>query len=520
MAGQEPKDLAARFFKLFEGLDRSHGWYIVEGDANAKGKREGRRATVASGPTLDLMRQHLEGGAGLGVVPIRADNTCVFGAADIDVYPLDIEKLDAECRRLKLPLVTCRTKSGGAHLYLFLKEPAPAELVRDKLAEWAVALGYAGCEIFPKQVRLASEKDYGSWINLPYQDGPRTVRFAYGPGAAGRAVALPDPEEFLALAASRAVTVAELESFGLPGDEVLDDQYLGAPPCLVALARRGYPEGTRDNGLFNVAVYLRKRYGDGWERHLDSYNQACMRPPLPSADVVKIQKSVNKKSYSYRCKDQPICQVCDKRVCRDREFGVGGLPDDPGVQFGPLVKLQTQPPTYIWDVDGRRIELTTADLMDQRRFHVRAIEELDKWPQLIKNATWVKLVREKLGALETVEVPEDATREGQLWVHLHRFCTSRVVGKSMDELLLGKPYTDEGERITYFCAADFLAYLQQHRFMGATERELYKFLRKRGAGHKFQLLKGKGVNTWHVPAFTKQEEPFEVPQAPQEEIQP
>ena len=31
----------------------------------------------------------------------------------------------------------CRSKSGGAHIFLFAKEPTQAKLIRDKLIEWA-----------------------------------------------------------------------------------------------------------------------------------------------------------------------------------------------------------------------------------------------------------------------------------------------------------------------------------------------------------------------------------------------
>jgi hypothetical protein len=513
--------LAEEFARIFAGLERSHGRYVVPSGAkpNEKGKlHDTKWAWTVHGPiTQELWEGHLEGLHGIGVVPIRDDATCVFGAIDVDQYrdkdgkPLDLKALSAAVKRMGLPLITCRTKSGGAHLYLFLREPAPAELIRRKLMEWAEALGHPGVEIFPKQTRLASERDDGSWINVPYQGGRRTVRYAIrSPG--GEAMT---PEEFVAAVKKAAVSPEDLPDVNPPGDE-FGDLLVGAPPCLVALATRGFGDW-QNNGMFSVCVYLRKRFGDGWEAKADEYNRRLMDPPLPAKDLMAIVKSVSKKSYSYMCKQEPISNVCNRQLCLTREFGVGGGSDDPGVVFGALEKLETEPPTYIWDVDGARIELAVQDLMDQRKFQALAIAKLDKWPNMVKPGVWQGIVRDRLAKVKRIAVPDDATREGQFWLHLARFCTSRVRGKSLDEILMGKPYTDAKEGRTYFVSADLFQYLAQHRFAGATEKEVFRFLRHRDVEHHFKVIKGKGVNFWSVPAFPEQTEEHSVPRAPTEE---
>ena len=54
----------------------------------------------------------------------------------------------------KLPLVVCRSKSGGAHVFLFIKNWIEAKVLQDTLTSISASLGYAGSEIFPKQVKL------------------------------------------------------------------------------------------------------------------------------------------------------------------------------------------------------------------------------------------------------------------------------------------------------------------------------------------------------------------------------
>jgi hypothetical protein len=59
---------------------------------------------------------------GIGIVPIRDDATCVWGAIDIDLdKEPNLTVLAKQVHKLELPLIVCRSKSGGAHLYLFCR---------------------------------------------------------------------------------------------------------------------------------------------------------------------------------------------------------------------------------------------------------------------------------------------------------------------------------------------------------------------------------------------------------------
>ena len=122
-----------------------------------------------------LWQAHLDGvGPSLGIIPIRADNTARWGCIDIDTYPIDYRKIINTIRNLQLPLVPCRSKSGGMHIFLFFKNPVSARLVREKLREVASGLGYSAVEVFPKQSTILIEKgDLGNFLNLPYFEGLR-----------------------------------------------------------------------------------------------------------------------------------------------------------------------------------------------------------------------------------------------------------------------------------------------------------------------------------------------------------
>jgi hypothetical protein len=307
-----------RLHALFPGLEGSHGESRLLEQQEGRGKVEAISKWVHSPVTIELWEQHLRGKLGLGVAPLRRDGSCRFGAIDIDDYKaLDWERLERELVRLELPLILCKSKSGGAHLYLFTSEAMPADLLRRRLTQWTGALGLGIKEIFPKQDRLLKDDDYGNWINMPYFGGDLSPRHAI---SNGQPLSI---EGFLKQATAAAVRLDELQNFKLPGTDETDPLY-EAPPCLQCLAKTGCPEGNRNKFLFNLGVYARNRFGDDYAEKLDAFNQQLMDSPLGHKEVASVVKSVGKKDYAYTCKDEPIRGVCDRETCLTRDFGVGG----------------------------------------------------------------------------------------------------------------------------------------------------------------------------------------------------
>jgi hypothetical protein len=514
-------DAPAAFFARFASNMRSHGHFRPEGPERERdGKQGGFAETVHAPVDETLWDGHLSGVYGLGLVPVMDDGTCCWGAIDIDIdMKPNLVAIAQDAARMELPLIPCRTKSGGVHLYLFCSEKVSATLVRGKLMEWSVALGVAGVEVFPKQVRLAGAKDLGNWINLPYFNGDDTVRYAIKQDGTRLNV-----DEFLALAHDLAVSASELEEIGNPTDMTFEGTLAEAPPCLQCIVGKGGPgPGHGNKMMFNIGIYLRKRFGDEWEQHFDAYNrEPFMDTPRGHKEMQGLVKSVNRKNYEYTCNESPIAQACVRQICLTRKFGIGTGEDDPGVVFGSLVKIETMPPVWIWDVDGARLELTTEQLKDQGRFHTACIEVLNKWPRPMKPAAWSTLIREKLQHVEAVPAPPEAKPEGMMWSHLQAYTTGRVVARSREELINDKPWTpspDEavkyGDQVrpgrTYFRAGHFKQYLEQQRMGGLTQRELWSWLRKRGAEHHEFNINGRMVTCWSIPAFTKQTDAFQVP---------
>lgn len=487
---------------LFQGLERAYGTYSLRRTKKTPGgKLEGIPKTVPEPVTRQLWDDHLSGREGIGIVPIRDDSTCLFGAIDVDIYTgIDVVKIISDIRSHDLPLVPCRTKSGGLHLYTFVNKPIPAELMREKLSNFSAFLGFGGSEIFPKQSEVIADRgDIGGWINMPYYDVEKTTRYAYRDDGEPAGVT-----EFLEMAKKFTLSPSEFKAFTV---HVLSDISDG-PPCLQYLITRGFSAGTRNDGLFNVAVYLKRAYPDDWETLLDDYNERFFDPSLSTAEVSGIIKSMKRKAYNFTCEKPPIKPYCNMTLCRSRPHGIGQLVGTPLLTC--LTKYDSRPPVWFIDVDGGgRMELTTEELQSQTKFQKRCMEVLNQMPPTIKGTAWQGIIQGLLDAVTIIEAPIDASPRGMLLEYLERFCLSRAQARNRDELLLGKPWTDDG--MHYFRIMDFIQFLERQRFKEFKVNKICSILKEIGGEHAFLKIKGKGLNVWKVPEFSKQVEPFDVP---------
>ena len=491
-----------KFKSIFEGLDVAYGQHQPNG-SRADGKQQGKSYIVRQEVTDELWQKHLEGeGPSLGIIPIRADNTTKWGCIDVDSYPLDHVVLLKKIRKLNLPLVYCKSKSGGAHLFLFTKKTMASKLVRSKLSLMAATIGQSTAEIFPKQSSISLEKgDLGNFLNLPYYHANKSVRYALKDNATTASL-----EEFYELYEKH--VIEDLDKIGLKQAEIVKD----GPPCLQALCEQGFPAGTRNNGLFNIGVYTKKFDPDNWEKLLEEYNQKYMKPPLDHKEVSVVVNSLGK-SYQYKCKDQPINSFCNVSLCKTRKHGVGA--ENVSQQLGALSKLETEPPIWFLEIptdddeDDLKIQLTTEELQIQTKFQKRVMDVLTMMPPLMKASDWQQLVNSKMNKALKIPVSNDGSVSGQFLAHLQEFCTDRAQAHKKEEMLLRQPYSEEG--ITYFRLQDLHSYLIRNKFTHYSNTgQIIAELQKIDGKHKFWKLKGKGVNTWGVPSFDEQDSEHEV----------
>ena len=79
-------DERKRFIEIFSGLERAYG-QTQSRSKNESGKLEAKSWIEKEQLTEQKWIDHLDGKEpSLGIIPIRDDNTCTWGAIDIDTY--------------------------------------------------------------------------------------------------------------------------------------------------------------------------------------------------------------------------------------------------------------------------------------------------------------------------------------------------------------------------------------------------------------------------------------------------
>jgi putative DNA primase/helicase len=199
--------ITARLFYLFEGYEHSHGQCDVTGFKD-NGKAVANVKTHRSPATPQLWERHLQGTYGLGIVPMRQDGTCSWGACDLDDYETDVRAIAARVAALGIPALVNVSRSGGKHVFVWARVPVPASHMRQRLAEVAKALGYPNAECFPKQ--SDPTECGGNWLNMPWQGGENSTR--YGVMSNGDAYRLAEWVE----AAERLKTATGADWFSTP----------------------------------------------------------------------------------------------------------------------------------------------------------------------------------------------------------------------------------------------------------------------------------------------------------------
>ena len=153
-------------------------------DAKPEDRKKVARKTRSLLPLTDeVVRQHLEGKATIGVYPLLPDETCWFLAVDFDKasWQKDVAAFRETCQRFSIPAVMERSRSGnGAHAWMFFDRPVLASDARrlgcallTRTTEMRHEVGLNSYDrLFPNQDTMP-KGGFGNLIALPLQRGPR-----------------------------------------------------------------------------------------------------------------------------------------------------------------------------------------------------------------------------------------------------------------------------------------------------------------------------------------------------------
>jgi hypothetical protein len=462
-------DLAFKFYELFVSNPSVHGQTSLTGKTRDRdGKQDSRSFLVKTPLSTDIWEEHLKGEKIIGCTPLVNEDQVKWGALDVDVYQdtNTTEDIVAKVKEHQLPFIVCRSKSGGAHVYLFFSEEVSAASVIDKLKSFSAFFGQGACEIYPKQPKISNRKDdskYGNWINMPYSGNP-TLQYAFDDD--GNFL---DPLKFLDLAEKKKLSKDDFNNLKVPKLET--EELPEGPPCLnYIFQNRTQHSESRNVTLANVAVYLKKAAPSDWKHLLPKYNKKFSEP-LEEREVEALINSYSKKDYKYQCSSQPLCQYCDAKLCGQRKYGIGGeefLPNNRS-----LMQLKSDPPLWFLTLDDSEIQLTTEQFDNFNLFNQKVMERLlFKYPP-IKQEDWVKQQNLLLKNCTQIEIPFEMTPVGQLVEYVTMFCAS--ASENPNSIKNGPIKLNQ---CFYFRMVDLKDYLSQQRFKELPDNKILSVIKQ------------------------------------------
>lgn len=493
-------DPVSRLMALFPGNQRASGRFDPKRDRNFTEDQPIRPADWEA---------HLVGAMGCGVIPIQDDDTCQFAGIDIDNHGSDedlpIHEVEALAREKKLPLVMCRSKSGGIHAYLFLEKPNSCGKIQTILGKWAEYLGYPKAEIFPKQARLVAKGDAprptGNYLNMPYMGNGSTMRYCVHEGKKL------DLNQFLDLAEKMRMSDAGLRT-------QVATEHPDAPPCMQRVFANGVAQGQRNEAFYNSVVYFKKMDPEGYEKRALELNQSLFAKPLPRTEMLRTLQSAGRPECTYRCNEEPLKTLCDREACLKRKFGITPADADrlatadalPG--FSDLTKYLSEPVRWEMKIGGVKVtNIGTEMLMDWRAMRIMIADRLTMVVPQIKPQEWERILIPLMKEVRIIDAPDDASVAGVIRDRLREFAAKTDLtnrGEDTDDRkawLRGLPAVQryEGERHVFFRGQDFVNYLKRTKSEELKGINLWFAVKDIGVQHTKLRAGDHNINVWYIP---------------------
>jgi len=498
--------LAAQFKELFRSHPNVYNRTDILAGVDENGKANSRTWFVKEDLTDEVWQRHLSGEKSIGCVPIKPNNMVSWGAVDIDTYDGTVDRLEIQRKITEhsLPFIMGRSKSGGIHLYIFLEREVLAKDMVAKLEGFAAFFGQGDAEIFPKQVKLGSndnDSDFGNALSMPY-DGEASLRYATNDGGSSLGAA-----DFIEYARARTLSITAFRELAVPS---VGEVFPNGPPCLnYIFAERTQENDSRNVTLSNVAVYLKKSVGEGWQDKLNEANQ-MFETPLTDNELSVIKKSYARKDYRYSCSKQPLCSYCNARVCKTKTFGIGK--DEIVPSNRSLRKLETDPPIWYLTIDDKEMKLTTEELYNFNKFNKRAMEVLNTVFQPYKQSEWLENIGSIMQSCEKIHVPEELTETGIFHELLSEYLSQAQEG---DPEVLRRELPYIRNECVLFRGSALMKFLERRAFREMSRTDVCALLRKK---YKGKLRKPHVGNTT-ISCWELHESVYEpVPELPETHI--
>ena len=482
-----------KFINIFEGLSSAYGQFRKDNNRLAV-KVEGKSFIVKEPVTKELWQNHLNGtGPNLGVFPLTREGTCKWGAIDIDVNNFDYEDLLNRIRKQKLPLIMFRSKSGRAHVYMFMKDFTPAQEVQTVMKKFAGKLGLADKldRVYPMQTSL-SKNDFGSWLNMPYYNQEETSTCAYKDNFDGATI-----EEFFEMYDKYVQTdlsqhlVEEVkQNIKKPKEKTLEDFLLPCTKNCLKLNNNKIPDENRNDYLLHMYTWSMRAVEKGVkkipeyskmdaETLLKYFNQEYMARPVEEKEIQNTIFKSKDKEYKYLCKKPTITKYCDSSACTRHVCGITPLDAEKLVKatqaLGKITRYLSEPPIFFESVDVKnengsgykriRIEMQGEDIINKQKW-LNKLANQGYFPHISlheqKSSDFLVMQYERLENCLNEAADEEASEDFEFKSIIYSFVNKMTVSYNKEDLLKNACYVNKDTHELDFKLPSLMEYLKSN----------------------------------------------------------
>jgi hypothetical protein len=221
-----------------------------------------------------------------------------------------------------------------------------------------------------------------------------------------------------------------------------ESEFDDGPPCIESLTQDKLEDG-RDRVIYQYIIYAKRKWPENWQDKIFEFNYKHFKTPLDQKIITAKIKNNEKNDFHYKCNEEPMCNVCDKKLCKSRKFGIGQEVTFPGLTDLQVVNLEE--PYYYMNVDGDRLYLDSAKhLANQTLFQEECIKQLRINPPTLKTGDWKKITTILLNGAEITEPAEGTSTKDILNNYLEDYCVNRIQKDDYEDLRNGGTYTKDG----------------------------------------------------------------------------
>jgi hypothetical protein len=528
-----------KFINIFEGLSSAYGQFRKDNNRLAV-KVEGKSFIVKEPVTKELWQNHLNGtGPNLGIFPLTREGTCKWGAIDIDVNNFDYEDLLNRIRKKKLPLIMFRSKSGRAHVYMFMKDFTPAQEVQLVMKKFAAKLGLANMldRVYPMQTSLG-KNDFGSWLNMPYYNQEETSTCAYKDNFDGATI-----EEFFEMYDKYVQTdlsqhlVEEVkQNIKKPKEKTLEDFLLPCTKNCLKLNNNKIPDENRNDYLLHMYTWSMRAVEKGVkkipeyskmdaETLLKYFNQEYMARPVEEKEIQNTVFKSKDKEYKYLCKKPTITKYCDSSACTRHVCGITPLDAEKLVKatqaLGKITKYLSEPPIFFESVDVKnengsgykriRIEMQGEDIINKQKW-LNKLANQGCFPHISlheqKSSDFLVMQYERLENCLNEAADEEASEDFEFKSIIYSFVNKMTVSYNKEDLLKNACYVNKDTHELDFKLPNLMEYLKSNHIKIPANQLTLKLKKIMGAkkvnGTVYDevLDKQKSYPTWRFKSDT------------------